>query len=288
MLNVKKLPQLIKYLLVVCISLLTIYILLLLSGYNEQMKNYIQTKARIEQMREQEEYFTLTENHVAVFRKMIVVWDPSESGAPVVDIYYPDNFYQEVARELNIELSDKDVEENSEVFQQFAQEIGNSFEILLSFGTLKDGKYSYKNPYFGLDFAVDELPADSYSGRTIPIPQQEYIEFYFSEDHAKLLKNANAGWLHYWQLPGINSKRPYGISTFFEVDMAELLDMPYEKNEEGIAQLSPAQLQKLRALHGEMLYALQVYLEYADVDLGVYYRKPAGYGVWVKEKSSSG
>ena len=228
-----------------------------------------------QEVKNKEEFFKLTENHIAMLRKMTVVWDASESGAPVVQIYKPEGFYRKLAKMINIELDQKGFNPANTNYQRFEDEAGASFQIFLRYGRLKPGSYSYENPFLQMD--ILSWPADSYSNRTISLPRDKEIKFVFTERHAKLLKAANAGWLSYIAMPGINSKRPYGDMTFYEADMALLLGIV--SSTEDCDDLSDSQLESLQALHLEMLFALQVYLQYAKIEPGTYYRK--GYGIWV-------
>jgi hypothetical protein len=81
--------------------------------------------------------------------------------------------------------------------------------------------------------------------RMLPIPQEQEIAFKFTHEHELLLKHANARWLRYWQSPGINSKRPYGDRTYFQWDMADILNIPYDLDSKGMAILSQKQLDYL-------------------------------------------
>jgi hypothetical protein len=81
----------------------------------------------------------------------------------------------------------------------------------------------------------------------------------------------------YLQLPGINSKRPYGDRVYYEEDMARVLGL--DQKGVDIDDLSDEQLKMLQDLHVEMLYALQVYLKFGSIAPGAYHRK--GYGMWV-------
>ncbi|WP_241022236.1 hypothetical protein [Burkholderia sp. Ac-20353] len=67
-----------------------------------------------------------------------------------------------------------------------------------------------------------------------------------------------------WPMPMIDGKRPYGNSSYFQLDMADLLGEPYGHDLRGHAVDDPAKDARLEHLHQETLAALQVFLAHAE------------------------
>jgi hypothetical protein len=63
----------------------------------------------------------------------------------------------------------------------------------------------------------------------------------------------------YWRAAAVNFKRPFGDMTYFELDMAEILGVELDPDEE----LDPAQEERLLGLYKQMHVALQVFVLHA-------------------------
>ncbi|HEX9586421.1 MAG TPA: hypothetical protein VGA15_01570 [Bradyrhizobium sp.] len=96
--------------------------------------------------------------------------------------------------------------------------------------------------------------------------------FMFTTAHRDLLKNPRFGWprpallaiFPRWGgqvIPIVNFKRPFGDMTSFDIDMAAILGRP--RPAPG-GQFDPA----LWRLYAEMLPALQVFVEHAQIAVG--------------------
>jgi hypothetical protein len=94
--------------------------------------------------------------------------------------------------------------------------------------------------------------------------------FLFTREHLLLIRHLRFGWPHRNMLvlfdsrsrtpvPIVNYKRPFGDMTAFEIDMAEILDLPRPPFND-----TPLD-QKLSNLYWEMWSALQVFVEYASI-----------------------
>ncbi len=228
-----------------------------------------------------EEIFTLTPTHLEILRKMIVIWDSSESGAPVVDIYnFPFN-YEKICSLLGFTIKESDFKNQTEELEQCRTIISAIFEISIQHGSLKPGRYTYKNPFSGLKDVKWRLNA--YGSKLFPMPTSDSITFDVTEEHIKLLKKSNARWLHYWELAGIDSKRPYGDMTCFYLDMANILEIeiPTKDTKSCEDSFSREQIKAFYKLHQEMFYMLQTYLLFAEMNPGDYFRKN-DYGEWYK------
>jgi hypothetical protein len=92
--------------------------------------------------------------------------------------------------------------------------------------------------------------------------------FTITTAHILLLKNLRFGWDpdgmrgYSWegwhQVPVVNFKRPFGVATAFELDMADILNIPASKPGAGS---DPA----LWRLYTEMWLVLQVFVEHAQI-----------------------
>jgi hypothetical protein len=91
----------------------------------------------------------------------------------------------------------------------------------------------------------------------------ELTEFSVSTDHVRLLQQTD------WRGPTINTKRPYGRAVYCEVDIARVLGIPIPELHDG--ESLPSELQsRLEALHHDLLFVLQAYLQHAELEPGRY------------------
>lgn len=236
----------------------------------------------MEGLMNRKETFGFTDKHIQIIREMIVVWDSSESGAPIVDIYGPNDPYKRFAALLGFEITKDNLEAETAEFERLKFEVGSAFEIFLSFAELAPGQYTYANPLPDAGYEETTVFISSDSEKTMPIPMEKTIAFDFTQSHAKLIKACNGRWLDYYYRPGINSKRPYGDRTYYPLDMADILGLDYPLNSEGYKELPESKVDELKAMHREMWQALQTFLKHARIDPGKYSRTPAGFGVWEK------
>jgi hypothetical protein len=215
------------------------------------------------------ETFTLTRAHVALLRAAVVVWDPSESGAPVIAGYGSDTALMLAENPDETSLLSNAAQimygpaglaaTTPAAVRQTLAEMGTALEIALHSGLLAAGEYAY----------------------TERLPRVKQANFKLAARHLALLRHANAG-LTVWQVPGISSKRPYGDMTFFYLDMADALGMPYNNGAADAAALfTPDQVRQLDQMHAAMLPALQVFLLHAAFEPGTYQRRNEG-GMWTK------
>ncbi|HYM61610.1 MAG TPA: hypothetical protein VEZ11_12045 [Thermoanaerobaculia bacterium] len=177
--------------------------------------------------------FDLTDVQIAKLRTLTVAWAPVEAGAPCIDPGEDDMGPGIVG-------------------------LTTAFEILLDNGELKAGYYRWQNRMqkYGEEFAVGE-------GRdVIRIPQRATESFDFTDDHLALLRRVNTNGLC------IDPKRPYGDMTYFYIDMAEILGVPVTRDAKGQPQFTSEQTSRFERLHREMLFALQVFLQMAEIKPG--------------------
>ncbi|MCL2715780.1 MAG: hypothetical protein FWD68_14685 [Alphaproteobacteria bacterium] len=89
--------------------------------------------------------------------------------------------------------------------------------------------------------------------------------FAVTDDHIRLLRSAT------WKTSGIDGKRPYGGSTDYAVDMADILGLSLAPGRDRPGTVAGTDVRaRMEALHKEMLFAVQAYVEHADLSPGVY------------------
>lgn len=253
-------------------------------------KEFLQeSKKRIKESMTKEVIFDLTPSHIKLIRNALVMWDSSESGAPIIIMYgenkEEDGILKDVAQILDIRGNPDFSREQTEKINKILSEMGTVLEIFLGFGKLLIGKYQYENKLLKVfGDKTKKWLINSYSDKTMRIIQEDTVVFNLKEEHIKLLQNANCGWLGYSGVPGINSKRPYGDMTCYYLDMVKILKLPFEKRDSKECNkiFTKEEIAILEEFHHSMQYALQVFLKYAKIEEGRYYKK--GYDFWRKNK----
>ena len=209
--------------------------------------------------------FELKQNHVDTLRKSKVTMDIVESGAPMLafelaDIVFPGNVFSNEFLNTN----------NRNIIK------GITFQIFIQSANLDAGKYSFENPFYNDEKHMKRIA----NTKLVELYKQKQINFNFTIQHAKLLKAANARYTKY--LIGIDPKRPYKDATAFELDMADILGITLERdNEKNIVRND--QVIELNQFHSEMLPALQVLLKNGTINTGKYCRKTP-YPNWKSQK----
>jgi hypothetical protein len=178
----------------------------------------------------------ITADDIAWFRKCRSVWVESESGAPAA-----------VPGGLSVlELSDAaETNRYRDVFERLERTLCAFFLHAL----FEKGRY----PLAPL-VPPEEAFADA--------PELAVIDV--RPEHLLLFSQTN------WRGPFIDGKRPYGNYTYYVAEMAKILSIPVPLNKDGRARL-PAEMEaQLGALHHDMLFVLQAYLQHADLAPGRY------------------
>ncbi|CAB3773295.1 MULTISPECIES: hypothetical protein [Burkholderia] len=206
-------------------------------------------------------YPDLTPGHVALMRRLRVVWLPVESGAPAI---YPESPLTGSDATIDLAKAILDTDDDVRAIRTLA-ELGHLVpEFVTAAGELAPGHYvipealreAFDFPESGVDTSghfelraehLDLLRAalwmtvDSYS-----------IDDVLSEDD-------------FWPLPCIDGKRPYGDCSYIQIDMAELLGEPYQYDAERNLIEDADKDARLERLHYETLAALQVFLMHAEL-----------------------
>lgn len=95
--------------------------------------------------------------------------------------------------------------------------------------------------------------------------------FVLTRDHIKLLRRLNVLWNHRTQVPYINPVRPYGNSDVHG-DLAEILELAQPGGDAGQT-WSCEQIAQMDEAHRELEWALQVVLQAAQFQPGLYARQ---------------
>ncbi len=135
--------------------------------------------------------------------------------------------------------------------------------ILMDCGTLKAGTYPVKNIWKSI-FPEGKCEVGIDTAVTIDFGTNDVINFTLTEKHLKLLKHANRN------LYGFDIKRPYGDMTYYHLDMCDALGIKVPRNKNDDPDFTPQQLDELDKLHGEMLFAVQVFLQKATLKPGTF------------------
>lgn len=85
--------------------------------------------------------------------------------------------------------------------------------------------------------------------------------FDVSPDRLRLFRHTS------WRTLIIDTKRPYGDYQAYEIEMAEILRLPIPPGDERLPRETEARMQ---ALHRDMLFVLQAYLQHAELMPGRY------------------
>ncbi|WP_261318363.1 hypothetical protein [Burkholderia cepacia] len=203
----------------------------------------------------------LSSHHVALMKKLRVMWVPVESGAPGIDPMHP-----LIGEGPTITLAKAALNTDDDALAiRTLAELGHLVPVFVATaGTLAPGRYTLP-PALRKLFAFKGSGVDA-SGR-----------FEFRAAHLAVLRGANWRTVDadaiddvlsegdFWPMPYIDGKRPYGDRTYYPFDMAELLGEPYKRDARGEVVKDGKKDARLERLHGETLAALQVFLMHADL-----------------------
>ncbi len=198
-------------------------------------------------------------NHADLMRHLGVIWIPVESGAPGIEFERPlgGNDTVDTAMAL-LGIKDRRL-----AVQRLAEVCRLVPSYVRETGCLAPGRYAVPAARrAAFDFPDSGVDAQG--------------NFQLRSEHLVLLRAANwrdasPGALEavlregdaYWPMPYIDGKRPYGDSSFYQIDMARLLGEPYALDARGYAITEPAKDARLAGLHWQTAAALQVFLAHA-------------------------
>jgi len=99
-------------------------------------------------------------------------------------------------------------------------------------------------------------------------------KFVLTEEHIKLLRNANISWDSCeYGAPCIDPKRPYGNGDVLR-DMAKILECSGGTCPHCGEPIDEQDTARLEDLHLELENALQIFVKHATIELGAYYADP--------------
>ncbi|MHC9291906.1 hypothetical protein ACRCUN_05530 [Mycobacterium sp. LTG2003] len=219
--------------------------------------------------------FEITSKHISVLRQMRFGWDGAERGAPMLDPKRPYGRTDLLAQLSEVFGSDDAHElacRHVEMFYVLAR--------VLKHGELAPGRYALGNVNpSDVRRALRGYPDVTDADLGLDADGKVAI----GDDHLRLLRAIDIRWpseydcedrLAVGEYPAAaaDPKRPYGDFTFIEVDMARVLDVLPPPPVEGPAvfEPSPELAARLQRLHWQMLVAIQVFAEQANLAPGVY------------------
>ncbi len=217
---------------------------------------------------------------IELLRRAVIAWDPSEAGAPVVGAYgtNTDDLYLDVAPVLGIDPERRDDPDAKARIEAALRAMGDTFAVALQTGVLAPGTYRFRN-LIPQAFAGTPLPVSQTALQRLPYAHAEVIEFQLTAELLLLIRRSNAGWLPYYGLPGVDAKRPYGLSGDHQWEMAKLLDSFTGEPSD----LEPTRRNSLERLHQSTQPAVQVLVRHASVAPGIWQYNDAENG-WSKVK----
>lgn len=198
-------------------------------------------------------------DHARLMRGLGVIWIPVESGAPGIEFERPLSGKDTIAAAMAL-LGTSD---RSLATRRLAQVCRLVPAYVRDTGRLAPGRYALP-PQRREAFDFPDSGVDA-QGR-----------FELRREHLTLLRAAN--WREpgpaelnavlregdaFWPMPFIDGKRPYGNSSYYQIDMARLLGKPYPVGADGRAITDPAMDARLEKLHWQTAAALQVVLAHA-------------------------
>jgi hypothetical protein len=247
--------------------------------------------------------FHLTMDHLHALREMIFVWVDLEAGAPgmwgygptthrdavgtEIEPYTPLGIQIDLCRILGLEEDPFHLgTETQERLDQFHASMGTALEIALDAAEIVPGDYTYPNffalmphpdvehlmPYH-IEVVLPDLFEDTefaFEGDHVPVPTGEMIAFHLTADHVRLLRALRVDWSQRNGYVGIELKRPYGDMTYFEIDMADILGIPFARDSGNEPNFTKEQRIYLNALHNDMLFAVPTLLRNGTLRPGQY------------------
>ena len=215
------------------------------------------------------ETFDLTLERIALIRRMVVAWNGTEPGAPII---HPDAPYGSTDRDEDI----ADVTGDDAGTADEHRALQDGLAVFAQNARLKPGTYQYHNPLSKLDCdAVSDVFRDAATGET-----PEHITFAVTREHLTLIPHLSQRWDAAYDVPGVDPKRPYGTTERYTADIAGHLARSSEAGPDGRSVTGEAEEERMMRLHREMQPALQIFLRYADLGPGRY-RLAASSSAWV-------
>lgn len=201
-----------------------------------------------------------TPQHAALVRLLRVQWMPVESGAPGIDFEQPLRGGTDTLATARSSLNTAD---DALVIRRLAEVCRLVPRYVQSIGRLQPGRY--------------EVPAEMREAFDFPESGVDAKgTFNLRKEHLVLLRAAV--WREvderalgavlregerFWPMPYIDGKRPYGDTSYYQIDIGRLLGEPYPLDAKGYAITDPVKDARFERLHYETLAALQVFLSHS-------------------------
>ncbi len=209
----------------------------------------------------------VTSDHIKLVRKLKVTWVNCEAGAPMINSENPfggRGIYEDMAKILGLgDPSRLNTDQKRQLDQMLVDLAYDIPAIFLSSATVKAGKYLLKNTI------IDDYPAGKFNINIDGSGDYEFgksltFDFDLTEDHVKLLRVAA------WKYWCIDPKRPYGDMTYFYIDIANAIGLPFERTPDGKPNIAKRELKRMDRLHAEMVFAMSVLFQYGELEPGVF------------------
>ncbi len=184
----------------------------------------------------------ITLERIALIRRLVVAWDPTGHGAPMI---HPDAPYGSTDRDGDI----ANVTGDDEGAEEEHRAVGAALAAFVRHASLKPGRFTYHNPLVKLD---QGRGGDVFRDETGAAPEQ--IIFDVTGDHLALIPRLAIQWDAALGVPRVDPAAPYG-----DTDLAASM-----RRHLGNTDADPARL------HHAMQPALQIFLRYADIAPGDY------------------
>lgn len=232
-------------------------------------------------------FLEITDAHLGLLRRVRLTWDDAERGAPMLD---PDRPYGRA--DLLAQLAEVFGADDADELGRRHVEMYFVLARALRHATLAPGRYGLTN-VAPADVRIALRGYGELSGDDLGLDADGQVNL--TEDHLRLLRGIEIRWPSEYEcgdrLDGgrypaaaADPKRPYGDFTFIEVDMARILgELPPAPEQlpgslrscppqqgPAVFEPSPEQALRLQRLHWQMLGAMQVFLERAELAPGRY------------------
>lgn len=214
--------------------------------------------------------FEVTAPHIALLRQMRFVWDCTERGAPMLDPARPYGSALPLGQIIALFA-----EEDPERLARRHVEMLFVLTRALVHGQLQPGSYSFRN------ITPEELRASLSNVADDDLGLNSDATVTITDEHIKLLRHITVEWpsqsdcedrLASGEYPAAtcDPKRTYGDYTVIEIDMSRILGRLPPAPSDGRFRPEPELVQHLQRLHWQMLPAMQVFVENARLEPGLY------------------
>jgi hypothetical protein len=147
--------------------------------------------------------------------------------------------------------------------EQLAEAMSETVGHFFNKATLKPGAFKIEN--YHRDYARQgKIRLSAFDKTMITVPSAEQFSFTVTDAHIKLIRRMNTRESQN-TVYAMDVKRPYGDMTYYYIDIADALGETATKDASGRAIFSKPQEARYEQLHGEMLYAVQAFWQYAEL-----------------------